>query len=65
MVANKVKLSLHTCPMGAEISSVVESKDMELLFDNFLRENVEDYDNLLQEEVERVKKEQRNEELQR
>lgn len=54
MIANKVKFTLHACLAGNEISRVVESKEMEDLFNDFLRDNIENYDNLLKQEIEKV-----------
>ena len=56
MIANKVKFTLHACLAGNEISRVVESKEMEDLFNDFLRDNIENYDNLLKKEMEKVEK---------
>ena len=57
VVADKVKFTLFASIGGNTIPKVIQSEEMEQLLDNFLRENVENYDNLLQEEVEKVTKE--------
>ncbi len=56
MIANKVKFTIHACLAGNDISRFVESKEMEDLFNDFLRDNIENYDNLLKKEMEKVKK---------
>ena len=57
MVANKLKFTVFVCPAGNVISRVIESEEMEQMINDFLKENIENYDNLLQEEVERSKNE--------
>ena len=64
-IADKIKFCIYSCPADSIISNFVESKEMELLFDGFLRENIENYDALLQEEVERIEKAKQQEEATR
>lgn len=65
MIANELKFSVHSCPAGSVISRDIESEEMQQLFEDFLRENIENYDVLLQEEFERVNKIKNEEELSR
>ena len=63
MVADKLNFSIFATVGRDTFSTSVNCEEMQQLLDNFLRENIENYDELLKEEIERVNVENNQVEL--
>ena len=61
MIANQINCSIYASIAGNTISRSIKSEEVEELLDGFLRNNIENYDKLLNNEIQRVEQSKRNE----